>query len=119
MKFMKLGTRPDTFYTEQATRCVCVINHFLKTELKPLSLTVLTPCRTLISDTHSDLAVQVNDITYLLHKVQIYSHIIRMRKGMRKKNNKAFSLYSSPLILVLYAAVFTSSKMWPPTKALL
>ncbi|KAI9124319.1 hypothetical protein K1719_005619 [Acacia pycnantha] len=43
MKFMKLGTRPDTFYTEQATR-------------------------TLISDIPSDLAVQVNDITYLLHK---------------------------------------------------
>lgn len=23
MKFMKLGTRPDTFYTEEATRYIC------------------------------------------------------------------------------------------------
>ncbi|XP_057415873.1 BTB/POZ domain-containing protein At5g47800-like isoform X3 [Lotus japonicus] len=43
MKFMKLGTRPDTFYTEQATR-------------------------TLISDIAADLVIQINDINYLLHK---------------------------------------------------
>lgn len=43
MKFMKLGTRPDTFYTEQATR-------------------------TLTSEIPSDLVIQINDVTYLLHK---------------------------------------------------
>ncbi|KAJ4704156.1 BTB/POZ domain-containing protein [Melia azedarach] len=43
MKFMKLGTRPDTFYTEEATR-------------------------TVISDTPTDLIIRVNNISYLLHK---------------------------------------------------
>ncbi|CAA0818029.1 BTB/POZ domain-containing protein [Striga hermonthica] len=43
MKFMKLGTRPDTFYTEEATR-------------------------TVLSDVPSDLTVRVNNITFLLHK---------------------------------------------------
>ncbi|KAL5056651.1 hypothetical protein RYX36_037333 [Vicia faba] len=43
MKFMKLGTKPDTFYTEQATR-------------------------TLTSEIASDLVIQINDVTYLLHR---------------------------------------------------
>ncbi|RHN61885.1 hypothetical protein MtrunA17_Chr4g0041491 [Medicago truncatula] len=43
MKFMKLGTKPDTFYTEQATR-------------------------TLTSEIPSYLVIQINDVTYLLHK---------------------------------------------------
>ncbi|KAK7292502.1 hypothetical protein RIF29_08283 [Crotalaria pallida] len=46
MKFMKLGTRPDTFYTEQATR-------------------------TLISDIPADLVIQINDVTYMLHKFSL------------------------------------------------
>ncbi|KAL0398915.1 UNVERIFIED_CONTAM: BTB/POZ domain-containing protein [Sesamum radiatum] len=45
MKFMKLGTRSDTFYTEEATRKV-------------------------ISDVPSDLTIRINDVTYLLHKLQ-------------------------------------------------
>ncbi|GER52818.1 phototropic-responsive NPH3 family protein [Striga asiatica] len=45
MKFMKLGTRPDTFYTEEATR-------------------------TVISDVPSDLTIRINNITFLLHKQQ-------------------------------------------------
>ncbi|KAJ0018965.1 hypothetical protein Pint_09658 [Pistacia integerrima] len=45
MKFMKLGTKPDTFYTEEATR-------------------------TVISDAPSDLIIRVNNITFLLHKLQ-------------------------------------------------
>ncbi|XP_030972884.1 BTB/POZ domain-containing protein At5g47800 isoform X1 [Quercus lobata] len=45
MKFMKLGTRPDTFYTEEATR-------------------------TVISDIPSDIVIQINDTNYLLHKLQ-------------------------------------------------
>ncbi|XP_060673062.1 BTB/POZ domain-containing protein At5g47800 isoform X2 [Ziziphus jujuba] len=43
MKFMKLGTRPDTFYTEEATR-------------------------TVISDVPYDLSIQINNINFLLHK---------------------------------------------------
>ncbi|EYU27638.1 hypothetical protein ABFS82_13G138700 [Erythranthe guttata] len=43
MKFMKLGTRPDTFYTEEATR-------------------------TVISDVPSDVTIRINNVTYLLHK---------------------------------------------------
>ncbi|ESW19568.1 hypothetical protein PHAVU_006G136000 [Phaseolus vulgaris] len=43
MKFMKLGTRPDTFYTEQATRSV-------------------------VSDVQADLVIKINETTYLLHK---------------------------------------------------
>lgn len=44
MKFMKLGNRPDTLITEEATR-------------------------TVISDVPSDLTIQINNISYLLHKV--------------------------------------------------
>ncbi|XP_017979003.1 PREDICTED: BTB/POZ domain-containing protein At5g47800 isoform X4 [Theobroma cacao] len=43
MKFMKIGTKPDTFYTEEATR-------------------------TVISDIPSDLTIRINNICYLLHK---------------------------------------------------
>uniref|UniRef100_A0A1D1Z9V3 BTB/POZ domain-containing protein At5g47800 n=1 Tax=Anthurium amnicola TaxID=1678845 RepID=A0A1D1Z9V3_9ARAE len=43
MKYMKLGTRPDTFYTEEATRSV-------------------------LSDVPSDLVIQINSIIYRLHK---------------------------------------------------
>ncbi|KAG9448501.1 hypothetical protein H6P81_008466 [Aristolochia fimbriata] len=43
MKYMKLGTRPDSFYTVEATRSVS-------------------------SDVPSDLTVQINNIAYLLHK---------------------------------------------------
>ncbi|KAG8385908.1 hypothetical protein BUALT_Bualt03G0094000 [Buddleja alternifolia] len=45
MKFMKLGTRPDTFYTEEATR-------------------------TVISEVPSDLTIRINNISYLLHTLQ-------------------------------------------------
>ncbi|GFY91666.1 phototropic-responsive NPH3 family protein [Actinidia rufa] len=46
MKFMKLGTRPDTFYTEEATR-------------------------TVLSDVSSDVTIKINNISYLLHKHQL------------------------------------------------
>nr|XP_011460069.1 PREDICTED: BTB/POZ domain-containing protein At5g47800 isoform X2 [Fragaria vesca subsp. vesca] len=45
MKFMKIGTKPDTFYTERATRSVA-------------------------SDVPSDLLIQINNVSYLLHKLQ-------------------------------------------------
>ncbi|KAL6990594.1 hypothetical protein U1Q18_008711 [Sarracenia purpurea var. burkii] len=47
MKFMKLGTRPDTFYTEEATRAV-------------------------ISNVPTDLIIKINNISYLLHKHQLF-----------------------------------------------
>ncbi|KAI3795667.1 hypothetical protein L1987_38324 [Smallanthus sonchifolius] len=43
MKFMRLGTRPDTFYTGEATR-------------------------TMISDLPSDLTIRINNVTYHLHQ---------------------------------------------------
>ncbi|XVE87603.1 hypothetical protein DITRI_Ditri19aG0001300 [Diplodiscus trichospermus] len=46
MKFMKIGTKPDTFYTEEATR-------------------------TVISDMQSDLTIRINNICYLLHKIPL------------------------------------------------
>ncbi|XP_027184340.1 BTB/POZ domain-containing protein At5g47800 isoform X1 [Coffea eugenioides] len=46
MKFMKLGTRPDTFYTEEATR-------------------------TVISGVPTDLTVRINNISYHLHKLPL------------------------------------------------
>ncbi|XP_038689700.1 BTB/POZ domain-containing protein At5g47800-like isoform X2 [Tripterygium wilfordii] len=45
MKFMKIGTRPDIFYTEEATR-------------------------TVISDIPSDIVIKINNISYFLHKLQ-------------------------------------------------
>ncbi|KAJ6991837.1 hypothetical protein NC653_015247 [Populus alba x Populus x berolinensis] len=45
MKFMKLGTRLDTFYTEEATRSV-------------------------VSDIPNDLVIQISNINYLLHQLQ-------------------------------------------------
>ncbi|XP_030515587.2 BTB/POZ domain-containing protein At5g47800 isoform X1 [Rhodamnia argentea] len=45
MKYMKLGTRPDTFYTEEATR-------------------------TVTSDAPTDLILRINNINYHLHKSQ-------------------------------------------------
>ncbi|XVF28088.1 hypothetical protein REPUB_Repub14bG0164900 [Reevesia pubescens] len=46
MKFMKIGTKPDTFYTEEATR-------------------------TVISEIPSDLTIRINNICYLLHKIPL------------------------------------------------
>ncbi|GAB2301020.1 hypothetical protein Dimus_035056 [Dionaea muscipula] len=45
MKYMKLGTRPDIFYTEEATR-------------------------TVVSDVPSDIVIKVDNTTFLLHKLQ-------------------------------------------------
>ncbi|KAJ6921306.1 hypothetical protein NC652_015268 [Populus alba x Populus x berolinensis] len=46
MKFMKLGTRLDTFYTEEATRSV-------------------------VSDIPNDLVIQISNINYLLHQFSL------------------------------------------------
>jgi hypothetical protein len=46
MKYMKLGTKPDTFYTEEAVRSV-------------------------LSDVPADLIIHVNNTKYQLHKVLV------------------------------------------------
>ncbi|CAJ2658149.1 unnamed protein product [Trifolium pratense] len=55
MKFMKLGTRSDTFYTEQATR-------------------------SLVSDIPPNLVIKINDTTYLLHKSPLISKCGLLRR---------------------------------------
>ncbi|RLM51073.1 hypothetical protein C2845_PMPSC038590 [Panicum miliaceum] len=49
MKYMKLGTKPDTFYTEEAVRSV-------------------------VSDVPADLIIHVNKTKYLLHKLKFGQH---------------------------------------------
>ncbi|CAL1407555.1 unnamed protein product [Linum trigynum] len=55
MKFMKLGSRPDTFYSSEAVRSVS-------------------------SEVSSDLIIQVKGCRYLLHKFPLLSKCIRLQK---------------------------------------
>ncbi|KAH6801914.1 Phototropic-responsive NPH3 family protein [Perilla frutescens var. frutescens] len=55
MKFMKLGSRPDTFYTTEAVRSVS-------------------------SEVSSDLIVQVKGNRYLLHKFPLLSKCLRLQR---------------------------------------
>ncbi|KAI9074118.1 hypothetical protein K1719_017245 [Acacia pycnantha] len=55
MKFMKLGSRPDTFYTAEAVRSVS-------------------------SDVSSDLIIQVKESSYLLHKFPLLSKCLRLQR---------------------------------------
>ncbi|KAI5679260.1 hypothetical protein M9H77_10210 [Catharanthus roseus] len=55
MKFMKLGSRPDTFYTTEAVRSVS-------------------------SEVSSDLIVQVKGSRYLLHKFPLLSKCLRLQR---------------------------------------
>ncbi|KAL1550381.1 BTB/POZ domain-containing protein [Salvia divinorum] len=55
MKFMKLGSRPDTFYTTESTRSVS-------------------------SEVSSDLIVQVKGTRYLLHKFPLLSKCLRLQR---------------------------------------
>ncbi|KAK8605526.1 hypothetical protein V6N13_102304 [Hibiscus sabdariffa] len=55
MKFMKLGSRPDTFYTADAVRSVS-------------------------SDVSSDLIVQVKGSRYMLHKFPLLSKCLRLQR---------------------------------------
>ncbi|CAH9120255.1 unnamed protein product [Cuscuta epithymum] len=55
MKFMKLGSRPDTFHTTEALRSVS-------------------------SEVSSDLIVQVKGIKYLLHKFPLLSKCLRLQR---------------------------------------
>lgn len=55
MKFMKLGSKPDTFYTAEAVRSVS-------------------------SEVSSDLIIQVEGSRYLLHKFPLLSKCLRLQK---------------------------------------
>ncbi|KAM7464668.1 hypothetical protein LguiA_032789 [Lonicera macranthoides] len=55
MKFMKLGSRPDTFYTTEAVRSIS-------------------------SEVSSDLIVQVKGSRYLLHKFPLLSKCLRLQR---------------------------------------
>ncbi|KMT07724.1 hypothetical protein BVRB_6g148440 [Beta vulgaris subsp. vulgaris] len=55
MKFMKLGSKPDTFYTSEAVRSVS-------------------------SEVSSDLVIQVQGCRYLLHKFPLLSKCLRLQK---------------------------------------
>ncbi|XP_024960878.1 BTB/POZ domain-containing protein At1g67900 [Cynara cardunculus var. scolymus] len=55
MKFMKLGSRPDTFYNSESVRSVS-------------------------SEVSSDLVVQVNGTRYLLHKFPLLSKCLRLQR---------------------------------------
>ncbi|KAH9708648.1 BTB/POZ domain-containing protein [Citrus sinensis] len=55
MKFMKLGSRPDTFYTSEAVRSIS-------------------------SEVSSDLIIQVKGTRYLLHKFPLLSKCLRLQR---------------------------------------
>lgn len=55
MKFMKLGSRPDTFYTSESVRCVS-------------------------SEVSSDLVIEVSGCKYLLHKFPLLSKCLRLQR---------------------------------------
>ncbi|MCL7036098.1 hypothetical protein MKW94_004902 [Papaver nudicaule] len=55
MKFMKLGSRPDTFYTTEAVRSVS-------------------------TEVSSDLIIQIKGYRYLLHKFPLFSKCLRLQR---------------------------------------
>ncbi|PIN13267.1 hypothetical protein CDL12_14114 [Handroanthus impetiginosus] len=62
MKFMKLGTRPDTFYTEEAAR-------------------------TVLSEVQPDLTIRINNVTYLLHKHYLLPKCGLLQRLLSEKDN--------------------------------
>ncbi|KAL3625002.1 hypothetical protein CASFOL_031670 [Castilleja foliolosa] len=73
MKFMKLGTCLDTFYTEEAIR-------------------------TVTSDVPSDLMIRINGISYLLHQLQ---HALLPKCGLLQRLVSSKEEYSSSDIITL------------------
>lgn len=73
MKYMRLGTRPDTFYTEEATRSVS-------------------------SDVPSDLTIQINNIRYLLHKLPLLSKcgLLRRLYNIGDSDDTSIELHEIP-----------------------
>uniref|UniRef100_A0A1J3GCF2 BTB/POZ domain-containing protein n=1 Tax=Noccaea caerulescens TaxID=107243 RepID=A0A1J3GCF2_NOCCA len=70
MKFMKLGSRPDTFYTSEDLRCVS-------------------------SEVSSDFTIQVSGTNYLLHKFPLLSKCLRLQR-MCSESPKSIQLPEFP-----------------------
>ncbi|KAL5100838.1 hypothetical protein RYX36_005165 [Vicia faba] len=71
---MKLGTRSDSFYTEQATR-------------------------SLVSDIPPDLVIKINDTTYLLHKSPLLSKcglLLRLGSDISDSESVPLELHDMP-----------------------
>ncbi|XP_047941226.1 BTB/POZ domain-containing protein At5g47800 isoform X2 [Salvia hispanica] len=71
MKFMKLGSRPDTFYTEEATRAV-------------------------MSDVPSDLTIKINNISYLLHKYPLLPKCGLLQRLYSEADDATLELHDIP-----------------------
>ncbi|KAL1559960.1 BTB/POZ domain-containing protein isoform X2 [Salvia divinorum] len=71
MKFMKLGSRPDTFYTEEATRAV-------------------------MSDVPSDLTIKINNISYLLHKYPLLPKCGLLQRLYSEADDATLELHDNP-----------------------
>ncbi|CAH9064559.1 unnamed protein product [Cuscuta epithymum] len=74
MKFMKIGARPDTFYTEDGTRVIS-------------------------SDMPSDLTIKINNITYHLHKYPLLQKcglLQRLISNTEDSDNVALELHDTP-----------------------
>ncbi|XP_019177095.1 PREDICTED: BTB/POZ domain-containing protein At5g47800-like [Ipomoea nil] len=74
MKFMKIGTRPDAFFTEDGTR-------------------------TVISDVPGDLTITINSITYLIHKFPLLPKcglLQRLCSSAEDSGNIALELHDIP-----------------------
>ncbi|KAK4785590.1 hypothetical protein SAY86_002279 [Trapa natans] len=72
MKFMKLGSRPDTFFTSEAITSVA-------------------------SEVSCDLIIQVNDSKYLLHKFPLLSKCLRL-KGLCHESPDHSSDHDKPMV---------------------
>ncbi|KAI3847482.1 hypothetical protein MKX03_011752 [Papaver bracteatum] len=64
MKFMKLGSRPDTFYTTEAVRSVS-------------------------TEVSSDLIIQIKGYRYLLHKFPLFSKCLRLQRLCSESSNSS------------------------------
>ncbi|KAL7602770.1 hypothetical protein Lser_V15G16800 [Lactuca serriola] len=71
MKFMRLGKRPDTFYTGEATR-------------------------TMVSDLQTDLTIRINNITYLLHKFPLLQKCGLLQQLCSGKGDTTLELHDIP-----------------------
>ncbi|CAH9076499.1 unnamed protein product [Cuscuta europaea] len=74
MKFMKIGARPDTFYTEDGTRVIS-------------------------SDMPSDLTIKINNITYHLHKYPLLQKcglLQRLISNTEDSDNVTLELHDTP-----------------------
>ncbi|XP_041989986.1 BTB/POZ domain-containing protein At5g47800-like isoform X2 [Salvia splendens] len=71
MKFMKLGSRPDTFFTEEATRAV-------------------------MSDVPSDLTIKINNISYLLHKYPLLPKCGLLQRLYSEADDATLELHDIP-----------------------